>query len=696
MHPNIFKCNQYNWLGQKMLAQHRYSEIIWLKNHLSALRVACIDSEGDNPQRLTNEHLNYIEGLSLMKTSTKLNELIVTLQNLDIQKNNQYFLLLCQCLLYVGNHEAIIALCRQLLNKEIDIISGGSRDSLAEIEAKLVGENEQPKSSASSGKVASLGQLHEMSEESVEFVKLFDNVNRNRLINDPRLWNIFARCLKLQLRFSDADFAQRMACKLTLPDRAERVAHRSSPASRQSVSASGILIPLSSSENEPERDEPEISSSRSKCRDEIHPATLSNFNLPHKEYSEFCITRRGQDFKSALKILGHACAKSQVDHTIHPQLALVLAAKKGSNSVHFKRATDIISALDAHFESSQNPSYMYNHLAIKCKQKLLNIYQQPSEICNNTFGVPGAGLTDQTGGYNGQLFLFDRQTKDELQLDLNYMLIKSYVIINSLVQSSKHNKHAYKSSMTKSTSGAHHASKNAEAEFLSHIDKLIEFLRRSNSSIWQSPSLWNNLGVCYLMKRRYVASLSCLLKARQLNPLDWRIQANLGLASLHVSVNQRSVISLIAAQNFEKSHWQAVRSFSMIDKASEVNHQDEPLTRMLLAISLSELGATYQSRRVFAEMVVNIRKSGATDQTLVAPIVNYLLFLTKHRADESDERLIIRLLDFLEQAWLRRNQNDPQFNDALLELATSVAGTVFRSAGGQASVRKTYAWMKES
>uniref|UniRef100_A0A158R4W9 TPR_REGION domain-containing protein n=1 Tax=Syphacia muris TaxID=451379 RepID=A0A158R4W9_9BILA len=51
-----------------------------------------------------------------------------------------------------------------------------------------------------------------------------------------------------------------------------------------------------------------------------------------------------------------------------------------------------------------------------------------------------------------------------------------------------------------------------------------------------NSALWNNIGMCFYGKGKYIAAISCLKKANYLSPLDWKISFNLGL--LHYSMEQ--------------------------------------------------------------------------------------------------------------------------------------------------------------
>ena len=48
-----------------------------------------------------------------------------------------------------------------------------------------------------------------------------------------------------------------------------------------------------------------------------------------------------------------------------------------------------------------------------------------------------------------------------------------------------------------------------------------------------SAQLWNNIGMCFFGKAKYVAAISCLKKAQYLDPFEWIVPYNLGIAHLN-------------------------------------------------------------------------------------------------------------------------------------------------------------------
>ncbi|KAF5272417.1 hypothetical protein FQA39_LY07885 [Lamprigera yunnana] len=52
----------------------------------------------------------------------------------------------------------------------------------------------------------------------------------------------------------------------------------------------------------------------------------------------------------------------------------------------------------------------------------------------------------------------------------------------------------------------------------------------------ESVALWNNIGMCFFAKQKYVAAVSCLKRALWFAPLNWKVLLNLGL--VHLTTNQ--------------------------------------------------------------------------------------------------------------------------------------------------------------
>lgn len=63
--------------------------------------------------------------------------------------------------------------------------------------------------------------------------------------------------------------------------------------------------------------------------------------------------------------------------------------------------------------------------------------------------------------------------------------------------------------------------------------------------------VWNNVGLCYFGKQRYIAAIACLKRALYLSPFDWIASYNLGLVHLSTQQHAAAFASLSAAINLK-------------------------------------------------------------------------------------------------------------------------------------------------
>ncbi|SPQ94612.1 unnamed protein product (mitochondrion) [Plasmodiophora brassicae] len=108
---------------------------------------------------------------------------------------------------------------------------------------------------------------------------------------------------------------------------------------------------------------------------------------------------------------------------------------------------------------------------------------------------------------------------------------------------------------------------------------LIKY-RVAAKKIPASAQLWNNIGMCFYTKQKYVAATSCLKRALYLDPFEWIISYN--LAMTHLQTRQFA---------------SAYHHFS-----ASINLQpDNAASYMYLAIALSHLGDAENTCNAFAK-----------------------------------------------------------------------------------------------
>ncbi|TMS36549.1 hypothetical protein L596_003689 [Steinernema carpocapsae] len=97
-----------------------------------------------------------------------------------------------------------------------------------------------------------------------------------------------------------------------------------------------------------------------------------------------------------------------------------------------------------------------------------------------------------------------------------------------------------------------------------------------------NAALWNNIGMCFYGKKKLVASISCLKRANYLNPLEWKILHNLGLA-------HNAMLQYASAYHFLSA------AISINPRAS--------VTYMALAIVLTKLNDFENARKAYLKAI---------------------------------------------------------------------------------------------
>lgn len=659
-----FRLNRYNWFGQKLLAQHQYDELITLRKHMTLQHNSeTNEAEEDQQQRECSEHLTYLQGLALLKSSVNLDEVVFSLQRLNLERNSQHFLLLAQCLLYMGNYDSVVALCKQMINREIDAVTtnGGIADETnpdisSEGKDLLVFDTDEPDSYATiatansessgsknnSNKNNNTGQSRLFPyQESIEFRKVLTSINRNQSINDPNLWLIFARCLEYQRQLKDARFAYQIATRLSLED------------------GSGGYRP------EVILEAPIINPAKARA------SSVSN-QLACSEYAKFCL-RNGRDFRSAQSILGHISVVSPTGYKSDTLLALTIGAQANCSG-SISRAVAIISSLEAHTKSHRNPSSQYNRLARKCRRLNQNLISHGSrEEFESEEDIDGAS-----------------------RMNLSFILAKVYLVINFMVQES-----------SRINTGDTFSSQAQSID--DQAGRLIELMLSTDPICWRSSSFWNNLGLLYLLRRKHVAALSCLLKANQISPLNWRVNLNLALACHRAGLDAKAAIFSLASKiSRQDSVMLETHRFNSAPVSNQLPSEPHILT--LMAINYGKLAEFEAARRVYLEAISQPIDTLGNSAGPAISVINYIIFLhlyenrikefDRQRAASSSNdhkqivRLKIHLLDQLEQAWLQRSQNDCQFDRHFLRVATELSRKILNEASDESNARKSYAWMK--
>ncbi|KAA0724790.1 Bardet-Biedl syndrome 4 protein [Triplophysa tibetana] len=186
-------------------------------------------------------------------------------------------------------------------------------------------------------------------------------------------------------------------------------------------------------------------------------------------------------------------------------------------------------------------------------------------------------------------------------------------------------------------------------------DVAMNKYRVAAHAVPESPPLWNNIGMCFFGKKKYVAAISCLKRANYLSPFDWKILYNLGLVHLTMQQYASAFHFLSAAVNLRP-------------RMSELY--------MLLAVTLTNLDDAENARRSYEQAV-------QTDESEPLVNLNFAVFLY-NQDDKAAALLQYQEMERKVNAQVENNSNvefDPEMVDMAQKMATAlqVAETVYWS-----------------
>ena len=179
-------------------------------------------------------------------------------------------------------------------------------------------------------------------------------------------------------------------------------------------------------------------------------------------------------------------------------------------------------------------------------------------------------------------------------------------------------------------------------------DVALSKYKIATQSMPESPPLWNNIGMCFFGKAKYVAAICCLKRAAYLAPFDWKILYNLGLVHLSMQQYASAFHFLSASINLRPSRGQ---------------------TFMLMAVALSHLDDPENATAAYEQAI-------SLDARDPAVAVNFAVFL----AGEGDAVAAAHQLKNLEQRVTKLRQSnldaDPQVLSTAVQLSEAIGYTL--------------------
>jgi Bardet-Biedl syndrome 4 protein len=140
----------------------------------------------------------------------------------------------------------------------------------------------------------------------------------------------------------------------------------------------------------------------------------------------------------------------------------------------------------------------------------------------------------------------------------------------------------------------------------------------------ECAQVWNNIGMCFFSKKKYVAAVSCLKRANYLAPFELYVLYNSALVHLHLQQHASAAIFLQSAIRLNKKHApsyallgvalsklndldNALRAFTYslkLDPTDPISVLNLAIFQMNTGVSQSNIDATLQSfHRYYAERV---------------------------------------------------------------------------------------------
>ncbi|XP_008335286.2 BBSome complex member BBS4 isoform X2 [Cynoglossus semilaevis] len=171
------------------------------------------------------------------------------------------------------------------------------------------------------------------------------------------------------------------------------------------------------------------------------------------------------------------------------------------------------------------------------------------------------------------------------------------------------------------------------------FDVAMNKYRVAACAVPESPPLWNNIGMCFFGKKKYVAAISCLKRAHYLSPFDWKVLYNLGL--VHLTMQQYA------------------SAFHFLSAAINLNSRMGELY-MLLAVALTNLEDGENATRAYEQAVM-------LDESNPLVNLNFSIFLYNH----GDKKAALDQYQEMERKvnLLQDSSSSAEFDPELMDMA---------------------------
>ncbi|XP_077935257.1 BBSome complex member BBS4 isoform X4 [Halichoerus grypus] len=170
----------------------------------------------------------------------------------------------------------------------------------------------------------------------------------------------------------------------------------------------------------------------------------------------------------------------------------------------------------------------------------------------------------------------------------------------------------------------------------------------------ESPPLWNNIGMCFFGKKKYVAAISCLKRANYLAPFDWKILYNLGLVHLTMQQYASAFHFLSAAINLQPK----MGELYMLLAAA--------VPTFFVAVALTNLEDPENAKRAYAE-------AARLDKCKPLVNLNYAVLLYKQGEKEG---ALAQYQEMERSVRLLRDSGSLEFDSEMVEMAQKLGAAL--------------------
>ncbi|KAM8894395.1 BBSome complex member BBS4 [Spinachia spinachia] len=178
------------------------------------------------------------------------------------------------------------------------------------------------------------------------------------------------------------------------------------------------------------------------------------------------------------------------------------------------------------------------------------------------------------------------------------------------------------------------------------FDVAMSKYRVAACAVPESPPLWNNIGMCFFGKKKYVAAISCLKRAHYMSPFDWKVLYNLGL--VHLTMQQFA------------------SAFHFLSAAINLKPRMGELY-MLLAVALTNLEDVENATRAYEQ-------AATIDESNPLVNLNFAIFLYNH----GDKKATLDQYQEMERKvnLLRDSNSTLEFDPELMDMAQKMGAAL--------------------